>query len=98
MAWAAFAGFLAVLWFAAMILFGAVYRPGITRVPCIITRPCTECRGRGEVQSSRRLQLTIPPGVDDGAQIQLRGEGEAGARGGPPGDLYVVLSVGGHDR
>jgi molecular chaperone DnaJ len=63
----------------------------------VIAKPCTECRGRGEVQSSRRLQLTIPPGVDDGAQIQLRGEGEAGARGGPPGDLYVVLAVGAHE-
>ena len=63
----------------------------------VIAKPCTECRGRGEVQSTRRLQLTIPPGVDDGAQIQLRGEGEAGARGGPPGDLYVVLAVEPHD-
>jgi molecular chaperone DnaJ len=62
----------------------------------VITNPCKECRGRGEVQAVRKLSVTIPAGVDDGQQIQLRGEGEMGARGGPPGDLYVVLSVAQH--
>lgn len=64
----------------------------------IITRPCTECRGRGQVQHRRKLSVTIPAGVDDGQQMQLAGEGEMGARGGPPGDLYVVLSVRPHPR
>jgi molecular chaperone DnaJ len=62
----------------------------------VVTNPCVECRGRGETQVTRKLEITIPAGVDEGAQIQLRGEGESGARGGPAGDLYVVLSVGAH--
>src|SRR5260221_647918 len=62
----------------------------------IVTNPCKECRGRGEVQHVRKLTITVPPGVDEGQQIQLRGEGEMGGRGGPPGDLYVVLSVAQH--
>lgn len=59
----------------------------------IITSPCTECRGRGEVQSVRKIPITIPAGVDEGQHMQVNGEGEAGANGGPAGDLYVVLSV-----
>ncbi len=59
----------------------------------VIKSPCAECRGQGRVQKSRRLAVRIPAGVDSGSQIRLSGEGEAGVRGGPPGDLYVVLRV-----
>lgn len=59
----------------------------------IVTTPCTNCGGRGRVRTPRRLEFKIPPGVDDGTQIRLAGEGEAGQHGGPPGNLYVVLKV-----
>jgi len=59
----------------------------------ILRSPCTECRGQGRTQTTRRLTVKIPAGVDTGSQIRLSGEGEAGMRGGPPGDLYVVLRV-----
>jgi len=62
----------------------------------VIASLCTDCRGRGEVQSTRKLSITIPPGVDEGQQMQMRGEGELGARNGPPGDLYIVLAVAQH--
>ena len=59
----------------------------------ILKDPCHECRGQGRVQKTRRLAVKIPAGVDTGSQIRISGEGEAGLRGGPPGDLYVVLRV-----
>jgi len=61
-----------------------------------IPTPCTECSGNGAVRMNRRLSVTIPPGVDRGTQIRLAGEGELGQRGGPPGNLYVVLDVAPH--
>lgn len=61
-----------------------------------ITRPCPVCGGQGRVRQERRLQVRIPPGVDDGARLRLPGEGEGGRLGGPPGDLYVVLRVRDH--
>jgi molecular chaperone DnaJ len=80
-----------------------VFTQGFFRVnrPCdecsgtgeIVTDPCTDCRGAGRVEGQQTLEVTIPPGVDDGARLRLSGEGEAGISGGPPGDLYVVLSV-----
>jgi molecular chaperone DnaJ len=63
----------------------------------IITDPCKACHGQGEVRRERTLQVRIPAGVDDGARIRLSGEGDAGARGGPKGDLYIFLSVKPHD-
>lgn len=63
----------------------------------IVTKPCTECRGIGEVRHVRELTLNVPAGVDEGQQLHLVGEGELGARGGPPGDLYVVLTVEPHE-
>ncbi|MGH2449117.1 MAG: molecular chaperone DnaJ [Chloroflexota bacterium] len=57
---------------------------------------CRHCRGQGQKHTSKELSVTIPPGVDNGQQIRLSGEGEAGPRGGPRGDLYVVLSVADH--
>ncbi|HLE80198.1 MAG TPA: molecular chaperone DnaJ [Dehalococcoidia bacterium] len=59
----------------------------------IVTNPCTKCRGTGRVRQTRRVMITIPPGVDDGSQMRLSGEGEPGAKGGPRGDLYVSISV-----
>ena len=64
----------------------------------VIKSPCSECRGQGRVQKTRRLSVRIPAGVDSGSQIRLSGEGEAGVRGGPPGDLYVVLRVKAHPQ
>ncbi|MGC8827837.1 MAG: molecular chaperone DnaJ, partial [Anaerolineae bacterium] len=59
----------------------------------VINTPCTECRGRRQVQRMRKITVTIPAGVDNGTKIRLAGEGEAGLYGGPPGNLYVVLTV-----
>ncbi len=59
----------------------------------IITSPCHECNGRGHVVKTRRLAVKVPPGVDEGTQIRLSGEGESGVNGGPPGNLYVVIRV-----
>lgn len=59
----------------------------------IVTSPCTECRGRKVVEVERTISVRIPAGVDDGTRIRLASEGEPGARGGPPGNLYVVLHV-----
>lgn len=59
----------------------------------IISHPCKTCRGRGQVQRTRKIRIKIPPGVDTGARLRLAGEGEAGERGGPPGDLYVYINV-----
>lgn len=59
----------------------------------IIATPCKECRGEGRVHVTKKLTVKIPPGVDNGQQIRLTGEGEPGGRGGPAGNLYVVLEV-----
>ena len=59
----------------------------------LLKNPCAQCRGQGRVQQARRLAVKIPAGVDTGSQIRISGEGEAGLRGGQPGDLYVVLRV-----
>ncbi len=59
----------------------------------IVTIPCQKCRGAKRVREIRKISIKIPPGVDDGTQIRLANEGEAGIWGGPPGNLYIVLSV-----
>ncbi|MDH7796609.1 MULTISPECIES: molecular chaperone DnaJ [unclassified Beijerinckia] len=59
----------------------------------IIENPCTVCSGAGRVTRERTLSVNIPPGVEDGTRIRLAGEGEAGLRGGPTGDLYIFLSM-----
>jgi molecular chaperone DnaJ len=59
----------------------------------IVSEPCGTCRGEGQTTTERTLQIRIPPGVDTGSQLRIGGEGEAGALGGPPGDLYVVLRL-----
>jgi molecular chaperone DnaJ len=58
-----------------------------------IEKPCRTCHGAGRVRKDKTLNVKIPAGVEDGTRIRLAGEGEAGARSGPPGDLYVFLSV-----
>ena len=62
-----------------------------------ITNPCTSCGGLGKRQSSKRLSVTIPKGVDDGTRIRLAGKGEAGSRGASNGDLYLFINVNSHD-
>ena len=62
----------------------------------VITHPCNKCRGSGREKNTRHISVKIPAGVDDGAQIRLTNEGEAGMRGGESGNLYVVLSVAEH--
>ncbi len=59
----------------------------------VITEPCPNCRGAGREKIKRRLSITIPPGVDNGTELQLSGEGDAGLRGGYPGDLFITVSV-----
>jgi molecular chaperone DnaJ len=59
----------------------------------IVKTPCPRCQGSGTVQRQRRITVDIPPGVDTGSRLRLRGEGEAGSTGGPTGDLYVVIHV-----
>ena len=63
----------------------------------LISDPCTQCRGAGRERRKRRLAVTIPAGIDDGTQIRLNREGEAGLNGGSPGDLYVLLDIQGHE-
>ena len=81
----------------AQSIFGSV----VTAATCptcggagrLLKSPCVQCRGQGRVESSKRLAVKIPAGVDTGSQIRISGEGEAGLRSGQPGDLYVVLRV-----
>jgi molecular chaperone DnaJ len=59
----------------------------------VIADPCTQCRGAGRVDKAKTLSVNVPPGVDDGTRIRLSGEGEAGERGAPAGDLYIFLHL-----
>jgi molecular chaperone DnaJ len=63
----------------------------------LIQHPCKGCRGTGRMKENRRIEVKIPPGVDSGTKLRIRGEGEKGERGGPPGDLYVFIFVEPHD-
>jgi molecular chaperone DnaJ len=63
----------------------------------IISHPCKECRGHGRVRKNKKIQINIPPGVDTGSKLRIRGEGEEGEKGGPPGDLFVFLYVEPHE-
>jgi molecular chaperone DnaJ len=62
----------------------------------VIDNPCPNCSGSGRVTRERTLSVNVPAGVEDGTRIRLAGEGEAGVRGGPAGDLYIFLSIGTH--
>ena len=62
-----------------------------------ITNPCNDCNGQGKKQTSKKISVTIPKGVDDGTRIRLAGKGEAGSRGGATGDLYLFINVHSHE-
>jgi molecular chaperone DnaJ len=62
----------------------------------LIVDPCSQCRGQGRVTRERTVTVKVPAGVDESARILYSNEGEAGAYGGPPGDLYIVLHVKDH--
>lgn len=62
----------------------------------VIKNPCKTCAGSGRIRKEKTLSATIPAGVEEGTRIRLAGEGEAGFRGGPPGDLYIFLSLAPH--
>ena len=59
----------------------------------VITSPCPACGGSGQIRKRSQIAVKIPPGVDTGQRLKLAGEGEAGERGGPSGDLYVVINI-----
>jgi molecular chaperone DnaJ len=63
----------------------------------IITDPCDDCQGSGLVSKTKKVSIKIPAGVDSGARMRLKGEGEGGRRGGPAGDLYVIIDVEPHE-
>jgi len=70
--------------------------PSCQGVGEVIADPCTACHGDGRVQKRKSLEVNVPAGVDEGTRIRLAGEGEAGVRGGPPGDLYIFIHLGRH--
>jgi len=59
----------------------------------MMDQPCTDCGGQGRRQQNRKLSVDVPQGIEDGTRIRLANEGEAGVRGGPPGDLYIFVSI-----
>lgn len=67
--------------------------PACHGVGQVIKNPCKSCHGAGRVQREKTLAVNIPAGVEEGTRIRLAGEGEAGLRGGPPGDLYIFIAV-----
>jgi molecular chaperone DnaJ len=63
----------------------------------VISDPCSPCSGSGRVQQEKTLEVKVPAGIEDGTRIRVAGEGEAGTRGGPQGDLYIFLSIRPHE-
>ncbi|HJR68590.1 MAG TPA: molecular chaperone DnaJ [Gammaproteobacteria bacterium] len=70
--------------------------PNCGGIGSTIDKPCRDCQGRGRVRKTKTLSVKVPPGVDNGDRIRLAREGEAGRNGGPPGDLYVDITVQSH--
>jgi molecular chaperone DnaJ len=64
----------------------------------VISSPCETCRGAGRVENEKSIEVKIPAGVETGSRLRLQAEGESGAYGGPPGDLYVVIHVAEHEQ
>jgi len=64
----------------------------------VITSPCETCHGAGRVENEKSIEVKIPAGVETGSRLRLQAEGESGAYGGPPGDLYVVIHVAEHEQ
>lgn len=71
--------------------------PGCRGTGQIVEKPCHACHGEGRVQGTTRIKLKIPAGIEDGSRLRSSGNGEAGIRGGPRGDLYVVIHVKEHE-
>jgi molecular chaperone DnaJ len=71
--------------------------PGCGGEGRVIADPCTDCSGQGRVRRERTLMVDVPAGIESGTRIRLAGEGEAGPRGGPEGDLYIFVDVRKHD-
>jgi molecular chaperone DnaJ len=71
--------------------------PRCNGVGQVISNPCKRCGGEGRVQQRRKVKVRIPSGIEDGSRLRSSGQGEAGLRGGPHGDLYVVVHVAEHD-
>jgi molecular chaperone DnaJ len=63
----------------------------------LVDKACGTCQGKGTVQKMRRIEVSVPPGVEDGQFLRIAGEGEPGEKGGPPGDLYAVVHVRHHE-
>ena len=63
----------------------------------IVEQPCTDCRGEGQTRVKKTIDVKVPCGVDDGARLRWGGKGDAGKKGGPPGDLYVIVNVREHE-
>jgi len=59
----------------------------------VLERPCKRCRGAGRVKEKSELSISIPKGIENGARLRLKGEGNAGVAGGPPGDLYITVEI-----
>jgi len=59
----------------------------------LIEQPCHRCRGAGRVKEKSKISITVPPGVDNGSRLRLRGQGNAGIEGGPSGDLFIVIEL-----
>jgi molecular chaperone DnaJ len=64
----------------------------------IITKPCAKCKGNGRVRRSKKINVKIPAGIDNGQAISMRSQGNAGTNGGSPGDLYITVNVRPHER
>ena len=64
----------------------------------VIKTPCQDCRGAGRLEREKQMEVKIPAGVETGSRLRVQGEGESGTRGGPAGDLYVVIHLGEHER
>eukprot|EP00934_Nitzschia_sp_Nitz4_P008282 Nitzschia sp. Nitz4//scaffold133_size116822//48575//50092//NITZ4_003803-RA/size116822-snap-gene-0.14-mRNA-1//-1//CDS//3329535384//8272//frame0 len=64
----------------------------------VIEKHCHTCKGKGVVATKKQIKVNIPPGVEDGNKLRVRGEGDAGSNGGPPGDLYIFLKVKEHPK
>ncbi len=62
-----------------------------------VEKPCNNCKGRGQIKKSKDIELKVPAGVDTGARLRVPGAGDQGPRGGPPGDLYVIIHVAEHN-
>lgn len=63
----------------------------------VVESPCGKCGGRGEIRKTKKIEVNIPAGIDDGQMIKLNGQGELGRKGGPRGDLYIVVNVASHN-